>query len=50
MASLCSFTRSPDSTELAEALTIVTSAANPLGGMADLRWILMNSNEFRFLP
>jgi len=43
-------TRSPDSTELAEALTIVTSAANPLGGMADLRWILMNSNEFRFLP
>ena len=43
-------TRSPNSTELTEAVTIVTSAANPLRGMADLRWILLNSNEFRILP
>ena len=34
----------------AEAKEIVAAGADPLRGMADVRWILMNCNEFRFLP
>ncbi len=34
---------------MADAKTIVKEAANPLDGMADLRWALFNSNEFRFI-
>ena len=43
-------TRNPTSTELAEAREIVTGSESPLAGMADLRWVMLNSNEFRFLP
>jgi hypothetical protein len=43
-------TRQPTATELAEGQQIVSEAATPLDGMADLRWVLMNCNEFRFLP
>ena len=43
-------TRVPAADELAEAKTIIGQAATPLDGMADLRWVLMNCNEFRFLP
>lgn len=41
-------TRDPSTAELAEAKTIVGD--QPLDGMADLRWVLLNCNEFRFLP
>lgn len=43
-------TRLPSADELAEAREIVTGASTPLEGMADLRWVLLNCNEFRFLP
>mgnify|MGYP003347764466 CR=1 FL=1 len=43
-------TRNPSGEELAEARTMLAEAASPLEGMADLRWILFNSHEFRFLP
>ena len=41
-------TRRPVSEELAEARALL--AADPFEGMADLRWALLNSHEFRFLP
>ncbi len=40
-------TRLPTAEEKADARTIVNNSAE---GMADLRWALLNSNEFRFLP
>ena len=43
-------TREPSEQELASALSILKSADNPLDGMADFRWVLLNCNEFRFLP
>lgn len=43
-------TRRPTAEELTEAKQIIADAANPLDGMADLRWVLINCNEFRFLP
>jgi len=43
-------TREPSPDELTEAKKIVDATANPLEGMADLRWVLLNCNEFRFLP
>ena len=44
------FTRHPTTEEISDAKQIIGDAATPLDGMADLRWILMNCNEFRFLP
>jgi hypothetical protein len=44
------FTRDPSAEELAEGRALVQEAANPLEGLADLRWILLNSHEFRFIP
>jgi len=43
-------TRQPSAAELSEAREIVAGAATPLEGLADLRWVLLNCNEFRFLP
>lgn len=43
-------TRDPSADELSEARAIVAGAASPMDGMADLRWVLLNCNEFRFLP
>ncbi len=43
-------TRRPTAEELAEAKQMIESAKSPLDGMADLRWILLNCHEFRFLP
>ena len=40
-------TRLPTSEEKSDARVIVNKSAN---GMADLRWALLNSNEFRFIP
>lgn len=42
-------TREPNSEEMTEAKKIVKDAANTLDGIADLRWALFNSNEFRFI-
>lgn len=44
------FTREPQTDELAEAKAIIAEAESPLEGMSDLRWILFNSHEFRFIP
>ena len=41
-------TRAPSDTEKSEARAIL--GRNPAQGLADLRWALLNSNEFRFLP
>ena len=41
-------TRKPSAGEQSEALTVLGQA--PLQGMADLRWALLNSHEFRYLP
>ena len=43
-------TRKPTGVEVADAKQIIGDASSSLEGMADLRWILMNCNEFRFLP
>jgi len=41
-------TRDPSQDELADAKELLGD--DPLEGMADLRWVLLNCNEFRFLP
>lgn len=43
-------TRQASADELTEAKTIIGEANTPLDGMADLRWLLLNCDEFRFLP
>ena len=43
-------TRKPAADELETAREIVGTGAVALEGMADLRWALLNSNEFRYLP
>ena len=41
-------TRKPSDEERAEAKAIAWPT--PLDGMSDLRWALLNSHEFRYLP
>lgn len=43
-------TREPSADEVAEAIEIIESGVDHMTGFADFRWILLNSNEFRFLP
>jgi hypothetical protein len=43
-------TRHPSGDEFKEASAIVADADSASDGIADLRWILLNCNEFRFLP
>ena len=43
-------TRQPTKDEISEAKLIISDAPSPLEGMADLRWLLLNCDEFRFLP
>jgi hypothetical protein len=43
-------TREPDAGELAFAREVVGTGKPALDGMADLRWALLNSNEFRYIP
>ena len=43
-------TRLPATEELADAQMILKTGGTPEGGMADLRWALLNSHEFRYLP
>ena len=43
-------TRRPSEQELDDAKVILTEAKSVRDGMADLRWVLFNCHEFRFLP
>ena len=43
-------TRDPSDDEIADAKAIIKEAATPADGLADIRWALFNSNEFRFIP
>ncbi|MEI6541240.1 MAG: DUF1553 domain-containing protein, partial [Planctomycetota bacterium] len=43
-------TRKPSTSEALEGVEMVKDFGNPLEGMGDLRWILLNCNEFRFVP
>lgn len=43
-------TREPSKQEMSEAKEIIAAAGSPTDGMADLRWVLLNCHEFRFLP
>jgi hypothetical protein len=43
-------TRQPDAQEIEFAREIVGAGKQALEGMADLRWALLNSNEFRYIP
>ena len=44
------YTRLPDAAERKLAREIIGTGKPALDGMADLRWALLNSNEFRYLP
>ena len=43
-------TREPAAEEVQLAKSIIDEGDTTLEGMADLRWVLLNSNEFRYLP
>jgi len=43
-------TREPTAEEKVEARKIIEESKTVLEGMADLRWALLNCNEFRYLP
>lgn len=44
------YTRLPTSDELQEGVMLVQGGTDPLEGMADLRWAMLNSHEFKYLP
>jgi len=44
------FTREPSAEEMQGAKTLIEGAPTRAEGMADLRWAMLNSNEFRYLP
>ena len=43
-------TRQPSASEIVFAKQVVGTGKAALNGMADLRWALLNSNEFRYIP
>ena len=43
-------TREPSAGEMRDAKAVIDGAGNPLDGMSDLRWAILNCHEFRFLP
>jgi hypothetical protein len=43
-------TREPTAVELAEGKSLLSEASSPIDGMCDLRWVLLNCHEFRFIP
>ena len=43
-------TRAPTVEEIADGSEIIAASESSLDGMADLRWVMLNCNEFRFLP
>lgn len=44
------YTRNPTEAEIQAGQQIISEAVNVKAGFADLRWIMLNSNEFRFIP
>ena len=44
------FTRQPTAEELAEGVQVIQEGPTPREGLADLRWVMFNSHEFRFIP
>ncbi|MFM8703691.1 MAG: hypothetical protein ACKOHG_07440, partial [Planctomycetia bacterium] len=42
--------RNPTAEERAAAEDVIAAAAAPADGVADMRWALFNSREFRFIP
>jgi hypothetical protein len=50
LAYLESLSRMPTTTEVESAVSLISAAANRREGIADLRWMLLNSLEFRFIP
>ncbi|MEN9576519.1 MAG: hypothetical protein RL514_4374 [Verrucomicrobiota bacterium] len=43
-------TRRPTAEELSEAREVIAAGKTPSDGLADLRWAMLNSHEFRYLP
>ncbi len=43
-------TRHPTTVELSEAKAVIAAGQTPAEGLADLRWAMLNSHEFRYLP
>ena len=43
-------TRKVTAEEMADAKELLQAAATPFQAIGDLRWVLLNCNEFRFLP
>ena len=43
-------TREPSAEELSDAKGVVAAADDKLDGMRDLRWVLLNCHEFRYVP
>ena len=43
-------TRNPTGAEINEGVEMINASENKLDALADLRWVLLNCNEFRFLP
>ncbi len=43
-------TRTPTAAETDEGVEMIKASQNRLDAMADLRWVLLNCNEFRFVP
>ena len=43
-------TRLPTKDEVAGANQIIREGSDTMSGFADFRWILLNCNEFRFVP
>jgi len=43
-------TREPSTDEIADAKEIIAGGDTSRDGMADLRWVLFNCHEFRFVP
>lgn len=43
-------TRRPSAEELTEAREVIAGGKSPADGLADLRWAMLNSHEFRYLP
>jgi hypothetical protein len=43
-------TREPSADEIKDAREVIAASDSPLDGVADFRWVILNSNEFRFIP
>lgn len=50
MLYLQTLSREPTAKERATAAAVITAAGSDADGIADMRWALINSREFRFIP